>query len=103
MFAKGDKTVPNPTETAVLRAGDLADRTLYFRYDFALANGLPHFPNDDPHPATNAAAIATFLASHGSQTIDPDGPGPVWEKPIAGPLPEDPSFIGPPYFLSGLP
>jgi hypothetical protein len=25
-FAKGDKTVPNPPATALLRAGDLADR-----------------------------------------------------------------------------
>jgi hypothetical protein len=103
MFAKGDKTVPNPTETAILRAGELADRTLYFRYDLALANGAPHFPNDDPHPATNAGAIAAFLASDGANVLDPDGPGPVWERPIAGPLPEDLSFIGPPYFLSQLP
>jgi Bacterial virulence factor lipase N-terminal len=102
MFAKGDKTVPNPTETAVVRAGELADRTLYFRYDLALANGLPHFPNDDPHPATNPTAIATFLTSDGSQITDPDGPGPVWQQPIAGPLPEDLSFIGTPYFLPGL-
>ena len=25
-FAKGDQTVPNPTATAILQAGDLADR-----------------------------------------------------------------------------
>ena len=25
-FARGDQTVPNPTATAILRAGDLADR-----------------------------------------------------------------------------
>lgn len=103
MFSKGDKSVPNPTTTAILRAGDLADRTLYFRYDLALANGLPHFPNDDPHPATNAGAIAAFLASDGTNTVDPDGPGPIWEQPIEGPLPEDVSFIGPPYFLSHIP
>lgn len=103
MFAKGDKTVPNPTTTAILRAGELADRTLYFRYDLALANGLPHFPNDDPHGATKAEAIATFLASDGANIVDPDGPGPIWEQPIAGPLPEDLSFIGPPYFLSHIP
>jgi hypothetical protein len=103
MFAKGDKTVPNPTATAILRAGELGDRTLYFRYDLALASGLTHFPNDDPHPATNAGAIATFLASDGTQTIDPDGPdGPVWELPISGPLPEALNFIGPPYFLAQI-
>src|SRR5262249_43498573 len=30
-FAKGDQTVPNPTATALLRAGDLADRTTFYR------------------------------------------------------------------------
>jgi len=102
MFAKGDKSAPNPTETAILRAGDLADRTLYLRYDLAAASGL-HFPNDDPHTATNTGAIATFLASDGNQIIDPDGSGPIWETPIAGPLPEDLSFVGPPYFLPHIP
>ena len=32
-FAKGDKTVPNPTNTALLRAGNLSDRATYYRYD----------------------------------------------------------------------
>src|SRR5262249_42798317 len=71
MFAKGDKTVPNPTETAVLRAGELADRTLYFRYDLALANGLPQLPNNNPHDGSNLGAIASFLASDGVQIVDP--------------------------------
>src|SRR5262245_9318289 len=102
MFAKGDKTVPNPTETAVLRAGDLADRTLYYRYDLAAAAGL-HSPNDDPHTVTNTGAIATFLASDGNKTIDPDGSGPIWETPIAGSLPEDLSFVGLPFFLPHIP
>ncbi len=105
VFAKGDKSVPNPTTTAILRAGDLADRTLYFRYDLWLANGFPHFPNDDPHIGglNTGASVPTFLASDGTKIVDPDGAGPVWETPIAGPLPEDLSFIGPPYFISHLP
>jgi hypothetical protein len=37
LFGKGDMTVPNPTTTAILRAGDLADRTIFFRNDLALA------------------------------------------------------------------
>ena len=37
--------------------------------------------------------IATFLASGGTVTIDPDGPGPLFETPIAGPLPEELNFI----------
>jgi pimeloyl-ACP methyl ester carboxylesterase len=32
-LAKGDKTVPNPTNTALLRAGNLGDRATYYRYD----------------------------------------------------------------------
>jgi hypothetical protein len=114
MFAKGDKTVPNPTTTALLRAGELRDRTLYYRYDLEPrdANGHPvdasgHqlFPNDDPHTfaGKNAAVTATFLASDGTQISDPDGPGPLWETPIAGPLPEDRSFIGPTTFANPKP
>jgi hypothetical protein len=103
-FAKGDGTVPNPTTTALLRAGDLADRATYFRNDIAGPGMTPLYPN--PHtfltgignPATAPAAfaaqrqIATFLASGGTITIDPDGPGPVFETPIAGPLPEGTNF-----------
>jgi hypothetical protein len=104
-FAKGDRTVPNPTTTAILRAGDLADRATYFRNDIAGPGGTQLYP--DPHTfLTGIAAgplqalyaleaqaqIATFLASAGAVTIDPDGPGPVFETPIAGPLPEGTNF-----------
>ena len=38
-IAKGDETAPNPTTTAILRAGELADRTLYYRHDlYRIAN-----------------------------------------------------------------
>jgi hypothetical protein len=42
-FAKGDTTVPNPTSTAIVRAGALEDRTVYFRNDLAWAanNAVP--------------------------------------------------------------
>jgi hypothetical protein len=36
-IAKGDKTVPNPVATALLRAGDLADRAMFYRHDLAFA------------------------------------------------------------------
>jgi len=106
LVAKGDKRVPNPTTTAFLRAGGLADRTTYFRNDLAFAAD-PAFPKD-PHefwlaigtaPSTTAVAlaaqeqIATFLASDGQLIIDPDGTGTLFEMPIAGPLPEDLSYI----------
>ena len=103
-FAKGDRTVPNPTTSAILRAGDLAGRATYFRNDIAGPGGTQLYPN--PHTfltgignlATVTAAlqaqaqIATFFATNGSLTIDPDGAGTVFETPIAGPLPETTGF-----------
>lgn len=105
-FARGDKTVPNPTATALVRSGDLTDRTSFFRNDLAFAAN-PAFPKN-PHtfltnigipggPAAVAVGaqmqIAVFFASDGALTIDPDGPGPLFEVPIAGALPEDLGFI----------
>jgi hypothetical protein len=105
-FARGDKTVPNPTATALIRSGQLTDRTSFFRNDLAFA-GNPAFPKN-PHtfltniagaPAAAAVAIGAqtqiglFFSSGGALTIDPDGPGPLFEVPIAGPLPEDLGFI----------
>lgn len=104
-FAKGDQTVPNPTTTAILRAGDLADRATYFRNDLAFAAN-PAVPNN-PHtfltriatPSVAAVAlgaqqqIASFFASDGTLVIDPDGAGPLFEVPIVPPLPEALAFI----------
>jgi hypothetical protein len=39
------------------------------------------------------AQIATFFATDGAVTIDPDGPGPLFETPIALPLPETANFL----------
>jgi hypothetical protein len=98
-FARGDQTVPNPTTTAIVRAGALQDR-----------NDLAHAANPavpkNPHTfltniATPAAAgfavaaqtqIAVFFASNGATVIDPDGAGPFFEVPAAS-LPEDLDFI----------
>jgi hypothetical protein len=106
-FAKGDQTVPNPTATALIRAGELGDRATYFRNDLAFA-GNPSFPKN-PHAFLTRLSfpcdapcivalqaqgqIATFLASNGAVTTDPDGTGPLFETPIAGPLPEGLNFI----------
>lgn len=104
-FAKGDVTVPNPTSTALLRAGGLADRAKYFRHD--LAYGLNAGLGKNPHTFLtnigNAVAapyavaaqqqIAVFFATGGTTVIDPDGAGPFFEVPIAGPLPETLNFI----------
>jgi hypothetical protein len=105
-FARGDKTNPNPTTTALIRAGDLADRTTLFRNDLAFALGVgfsnnPHtfLTNIGGSPAVALAAIqaqtqiAVFFNSNGALTIDPDGAVPLFETPINGPLPEDTAFI----------
>jgi hypothetical protein len=103
-FARGDQTVPNPTTTAIVRAGALQDRTVLYRNDLAHASN-PAVPKN-PHTfltniATPAAAgfavaaqtqIAVFFASNGATVIDPDGAGPFFEVPAAS-LPEDLDFI----------
>ena len=104
-IAKGDQTVPNPTNTAVLRAGELAERTTYYRN--ALASALGSGVRN-PHTfltniggsllaAQNAlqaqAQIAVFFASDGALTIDPDGGNPLFETPIVPPLPEGLNFL----------
>jgi len=94
-FARGDQTVPNPTTTAILRAGDLADRTSFVRNDLAFAAdpNLPAFVNVTLTALAAQQQIASFFASDGTAIIDPDGARPFFEVPIAGPLPEDLGFI----------
>ena len=108
-YARGDQTVPNPTTSAIIRAGGLNDPTTLFRNDLAFA-GDPTFPKN-PHTfltripgltgSAGAAAaavaaqdqIAQFFASGGTLVIDPDGAGPLFETPIAGAPPEDLAYI----------
>ena len=102
-FAKGDQSAPNPNGTAILRAGDLAGRTTFYRHDLAFAENstLPK----NPHGfmvSTNVATfrpislaaqeqIAVFFATDG-EIIHPE-PNRFFEVPIALPLPEDLNFI----------
>ena len=101
-FARGDKTVPNPTATRVIRAGHLESRTTLFRND--LTNPL-FGTSSNPHTfLTNILGpgqpfayqaqnqIATFFASDGATTIDPDGSAPYFETPSSL-FPEDLAFI----------
>ena len=105
-FARGDKTVPNPTTSAIIRAGGIADRTTLFRNDLAVPLGVGFSTN--PHtfltniagtPSVAGAAvaaqtqIAVFFASGGTVVIDPDGAGPLFETPIAGAPPETLAYI----------
>ena len=98
-FAKGDLGAPNPNTTAILRAGGLADRTLYYRHDLARAE-IPSLPMNahmfmvSTAPAAfrdislgAQAQIAIFFASNGQTIVHPE-PARFFEVPIQGPLPE---------------
>jgi hypothetical protein len=103
-FADGDQTSPNSAMTAILRAGNLADRATFYRHDLAVAEN-PMLPRN-PHPFIiniNVAAfrevalgaqqqIALFFASDGNIVIHPE-PARFVEVPIVLPLPEDLSYI----------
>jgi hypothetical protein len=102
-FARGDETVPNPTTTAILRAGNLASRATLFRNDLAVAANpaVAHNPHRFLTNVSGAGAvfafeaqqqIATFFASHGATVIDPDGSGRFFETPTSI-LPEDLDFL----------
>jgi hypothetical protein len=104
-FAKGDGTVPNPTTTAILRAGDLADVATLYRNDLAFAINPavpknPHtfltnigVPAGAPYAVAAQTQIGVFFQSNGATIIDPDGPGPIFETPVKLPLPETLSFL----------
>ena len=113
-FARGDQQVANAGTTAMLRAGNLADRSSFYRHDLAFADPLRNPTGTelpvDAHPFLffNLVAptnfdisvmgihqIVEFFASDGQEAIDPDGPGPLFETPIAGPLPEDCGYVVP--------
>src|SRR5262249_49646064 len=104
-FAKGDTNQLNPTTSAFLRAGDLADRATFYRHDLAFAEDPTLDKN--PHqflirvvgnPGERRIAlgyqeqIATFCASDGAVIIHPE-PARFFETPIVGPLPEGLNFI----------
>ena len=101
-FARGDKTVPNPTTSAILRACGCANRATLFRNDLAHAafntSKNPHtFLTNILGPGAPFAfaaqqQIATFFSSDGLVTIDPDGAGPFFETPTSI-VPEDLAFI----------
>lgn len=105
-FAKGDQTVPNPTSTAILRAGELADRATYFRNDLAHAanpGGVPKNPHSfiagigsaatAPYAVGAQQQMAVFFKTNGEVTIDPDDGGPIFEVPVKLPLTEGLNYI----------
>lgn len=88
-YAFGDRTVPNPTSATIARAGDLFDVTSFYRNDRTVTAGSnPHgFLLDPRIQGRNQAQqqVVEFLTSGGGTVIDPDGPAPTWEVPIADP------------------
>jgi hypothetical protein len=103
-FARGDMTVPNPTTSAILRACGCANRATLYRNDLAYTLN-PATPKNPHTFLTNIAVpsvalyafeaqaqIAAFFASDGAVTIDPDGPGPIFETPTSM-VPEDLAYI----------
>ena len=103
--AKGDGFAPNPTTTAILRAGDLADVATYYRNDLAfnLDSKVPTNPHTflfgilSSDALVSAIAldaqeqIATFFESDGSTIINPDPK--FFEVPIVPPLPETCNYL----------
>jgi hypothetical protein len=106
-FAKGDRNMPNPATTALLRAGDLADRSTFYRHDLAFAEDPrldrnPHqflirvdVPAERPIALAYQGQIATFFASDGQVIMQPE-PARFFEVPILLPLPETLNYIQPP-------
>jgi len=104
---RGDQTAPNTGTTAIVRAGDLADRTMYYRHDLAgqtLKNPHATFTLTNDAAMRSAARaqqdqLAILFESDGALFTDPDdymvpAPSqPLFEAPIVGPLPEDLGFM----------
>jgi hypothetical protein len=108
-IAKGDQTASNPTTTAILRAGDLADWTLYYRHDHARAenSALPLNPHgfavavaSSQPPLYRSIALGAqdqagqFFFSDGGPVTVPQ-PNRFFEFPIVLPLPEGLNYIIP--------
>jgi hypothetical protein len=105
-MAKGDQQAVNPGTSALIRAGNLADRTMLYRHDLAFAFDptIPKNPHlflaqpTSPNATVRAISLgaqeqaAVFFASHGAITIHPT-PAEFFEVPMLGPLPETLNFI----------
>jgi hypothetical protein len=104
LIAKGDQSAINPSTTAVIRAGDLADRTLYYRHD--LYRALYPMLTANPHGFAKDLGVfgeislgvqdmvGGFFFSDGALLAVPE-PSQFFEFPIALPLPEDLNYIIP--------
>jgi pimeloyl-ACP methyl ester carboxylesterase len=104
-FGRGDQHVPNPSTSALLRAGALQEQAMLFRNDLLFAENptVPKNPHlfltrtapglpERPVALGTQQQIATFFASDGTVVIHPE-PAQFFEVPIMLPLPEDLNFI----------
>ena len=105
-FARGDQNATNPGTSALIREGNLEDRTLYYRHDLAFATdptmptnphlfaGMANSPNATFRAVARGAQdqMGVFFASGGITIIHPS-PQAFFETPIAGALPEVLNFI----------
>jgi hypothetical protein len=103
--SKGDEQVPNPTNTVLLRAGDLADVETFYRNDLAVAADplVPKTPHAFLLQVLSSDAlvkaialdaqeqIGMFFESDGATIINPD-PN-FFEVPIVPPLPETCNYL----------
>jgi hypothetical protein len=100
--ARTDQTAPNPAASELIHAGDLKDRTVYYRHDlFYAANPVGNLKNphtiyriQGPVPKEISVAVQEQL----SQFFESDGAlinqtSPYFEVPMQSPLPEDLAFI----------
>jgi hypothetical protein len=103
-YGMSDMTIPNPLETAVVRAGDLADRTVFYRHDVAFAENTARPKTSHTFMISIDVAsmreislsaqeqIAVFFASDGKSLIQPE-PARYFEVPIRLLLPESLNYI----------
>jgi hypothetical protein len=106
VVSKGDQTIPNPFTASIIRAGDLADRTIVYRNDLAYSedNQVPKNPHiflnqiESAVPLVREIAfglqemIAVFLASDGMTILNPES-GEFFEYLLDLALLEDLNYI----------
>ncbi|MCS7023946.1 MAG: Ig-like domain-containing protein [Bryobacteraceae bacterium] len=109
-FPWGDQTVPNPTQSALVRHADMRQSTWVYRNDKARAvsrflNANPHGYLTDTSLAGSAIAfrvqqqMSSFLASEGANVLNPNsglsflfgGVGDLFEQPET--LPEELNYL----------
>jgi pimeloyl-ACP methyl ester carboxylesterase len=66
-FGRGDRTVPNNTQTALVRAANMHENTWMYRHDLALAAGA-QVPTDPHVYMLNVLTLPTFAIALSAQT-----------------------------------